>query len=306
MISVAYFPTFKRKFYFSNSLNGKLLLKQFYQPYGILTGLFCIFWDKLPFLTKLFTTTANKLPLHINTLHTILGWNNIDFVLSGGAGIEKKITGLCINKETGEKVFFKYGSSDCAVQLIKNEIKILNSTSLPIIPKLLYNGVEINKNIWFVTETFEGIKYTKTKVTQAILNLLIQINKADNFKNEKDNNQLILVFSHGDFCPWNLVLDTTNAIKVIDWEMAGEYPLGYDLFTFIFQSSFLLTPKKTSSALINENINWINQYFSHFGVQDYTPYLKEFTHIKLAKEKLKKSLDLIEGYQNLKTTVGIL
>ena len=299
MRSIAYFPTFKRKYYFSNSFNGKLLLKQFYQPYGFLTSLFCLFWDRAPFVDRVFTTSIVNLPININTIQSILGWKNIDFVLCGGAGTEKKITGLCINKDTDEKVFFKYGSSNRAVQLIKNEINILNSLSLPIIPSLLYSGKETNQDVWFITESFEGIKYNKIKVSSNIFSLILQINKAEFLKKKSSHCQLIYVFSHGDFCPWNLVINLENNIKVIDWEMAGWYPLGFDLFTFIFQSSFLLSPNKKPVMLIKENLSWFNQYFSSYGVDNYLPYLKEFSFIKFKMEHSKNNVELIQAYKNL-------
>lgn len=306
MKSVSYFPTFERKFYFSNSINGKLLLKQFYQPYSFLTSTFCLLWYRLPFLTKIFTTTIDNLPLHINTMQSILGWENIDFVLSGGAGFEKKITGFCINIDTRQKVFFKYGSTACAIELVKNEIKVLSSLSLPFAPKLLYNGIELNKNSWFVTETFDGVKYNKKKVSEAILDLLLSINKEVYSLGENVDRELVYMFSHGDFCPWNLVINKKNIIKVIDWEMAGIYPLGYDLFTFVFQTSFLLSPNKKSAILIKENTKWFIQYFNHHGVNDYLPYLKEFTQIKLKREQFKKNYVLLENYQNLNKTLDTL
>ena len=35
--------------------------------------------------------------------------------------------------------------------------------------------------------------------------------------------------------------------------MAGNYTLGYDLFTFIFQTKFLLEPQKIITDILNEN-----------------------------------------------------
>ena len=305
MKTVAYFPTFKRKFFFSKSKKGKILLKQFYQPYNFFTSLFCLICEFTPFLSNLFSTEIKNLPLGFNTIQNILGWQHIDFVLSGGAGSERKLTGLFVNGITGEKVFFKYATSALARKLLQNEVNILSTLSLPTFPILLNNGTQINKDVWFVSSVFEGCKYNNAIMTKGIIELILQINKVPYPICENVNKELTHAFSHGDFCPWNLVINQKSEIKIIDWEMAGPYLLGYDLFTFIFQSSFLLSPKKNPAVLMHENIYWFTYYFNAKQIKDYRPYLLAFALLKLKKETIKNNKILIRNYQKLIKSIPI-
>lgn len=305
MKTVAYFPTFKRKFFFSQSKQGKILLKQFYQPYSFFTSLFCLIWEFTPFLSSLFSTEIENLPLNFNTIQAILGWQNIDFVLSGGAGSERKLTGLFVNAVTGEKVFFKYATSVLAIKLLQNEVNILSTLSLPTFPILLNNGIQINKDEWFVSSVFEGCKYKNAIMTRGIIELILQINKVPSTLCENSNKELTYAFSHGDFCPWNLVINQKSEIKIIDWEMAGPNLLGYDLFSFIFQSSFLLSPYKNPAILLHENINWFTYYFNAKQILDYRPYLLAFARLKLKKEIIKNNKVLIRNYQKLIKLISV-
>ena len=92
--------------------------------------------------------------------------------------------------------------------------------------------------------------------------------------NTKANN-LKTALSHGDFCPWNM-LEYDGKIRLIDWELAAERPLGHDLFTYIVQTSLLLTPECNLKEAIKSNEDIISEYFSSFGIENYKPYLKVF------------------------------
>jgi hypothetical protein len=107
--------------------------------------------------------------------------------------------------------------------------------------------------------------------------------------------------SHGDFCPWNF-LKHEDILSLIDWEMAAIRPLGYDLFTYIFQPTFLFSTVHGNNLLkiLDENISFVKMYFSAFGIESFLPYLRNFVHIKIDYEREKdNSISLIEQYNNL-------
>ena len=58
---------------------------------------------------------------------------------------------------------------------------------------------------------------------------------------------------------------------VFDWEMAGNYTLGYDLFTYIFQTCFLLEPDVPIKDTILKNNIAIENYFSRFNLKNWKP-----------------------------------
>ena len=107
-----------------------------------------------------------------------------------------------------------------------------------------------------------------------------------------------MVLSHGDFCPWNMLVKD-NKLRLIDWEMAMDRVLGYDLFTFIFQTSFLLSTEIHVEKIFTDNSERIIQYFEHFKIYDFLPYLKCFSKCKIEIEILKKNQILVLKYTEL-------
>ena len=95
------------------------------------------------------------------------------------------------------------------------------------------------------------------------------------------------------------MIDTNGNIKVYDWEMAGFYPLGYDLFTYIFQVEFLLNKKYRFKKLLEYNNDNINNYFNFFNVADWKPYLSAFIKLKIEFESIKKNQKLLPFYNKL-------
>ncbi|MDW3646316.1 MAG: phosphotransferase [Bacteroidia bacterium] len=57
---------------------------------------------------------------------------------------------------------------------------------------------------------------------------------------EKQAFMLKTAFGHGDFCPWNTAVKGAK-LQVLDWELAGDYPMLYDLFHFVVQHEILNT-----------------------------------------------------------------
>jgi len=120
--------------------------------------------------------------------------------------------------------------------------------------------------------------------------------------NRKYDSNLLSCFAHGDFCPWNMLIDE-GMIELFDWELAGQYPLGYDLFTYIYQFEFLVKEKMRFDFLLNENLDIINRYFNYFEIFDWMPYLLEFSMLKYKLEYEKNNNVLMTPYLNLKNFI---
>jgi len=85
--------------------------------------------------------------------------------------------------------------------------------------------------------------------------------------------------------------------------MAGTYPLGYDLFTFVFQTAFLLGPQKSTTKLIEENKALIKHYFKALGIKNWQTYLSAFSTIKIELESCKGNQSLLSPYKTFKKDV---
>ena len=86
--------------------------------------------------------------------------------------------------------------------------------------------------------------------------------------------------------------------------MAALNPLGYDLFTFIFQTNFLLNPNKKIKTIIAKNKQYINMYFTAFQINDWKKYLIKFANTKVTEEKQKSDSLLLSKYQKLFSYYG--
>lgn len=98
-------------------------------------------------------------------------------------------------------------------------------------------------------------------------------------KAEENINRLPIVLSHGDFNPYNIFPN-----GVIDWERAGEAPLGYDITTNISQFLFFpISGDFEHIASYNFSIAQIDKYFIEMdrisvskGFPKISQYLNDF------------------------------
>lgn len=112
------------------------------------------------------------------------------------------------------------------------------------------------------------------------------------------DNDLRTCLSHGDFCPWNILVNG-DRWNLIDWEVAAERPLGFDLFTYICQVTALFEPHKPLTQAIEENRRFINRYFVNLSVSDWEKYFCWFIKEKVRYEMSKGDSDLLRKYKEL-------
>jgi tRNA A-37 threonylcarbamoyl transferase component Bud32 len=215
----------------------------------------------------------------------------------GSPGEEQKISILGYDNQSRQPFFAKFSQKPEAMELSRNEINILKQLSgSGFTPALLAEHIT-DEYVYFKTEYIKGERLESITLTKDITALSIRLSRL-NLTNNMDTG-LLNSMSHGDFCPWNF-LEHEGILRLIDWEMATIRPLGYDLFTYIFQPAFLLFPKESIESIIKKNTIWIDSYVGSFDIKNWTDYLIVFADTKLTCETRKNNIKLISHYQRLK------
>lgn len=298
-----YFNPFSKQYYFPEGFGEYPIFQAFYQPYKVTAKLMWRIWLNTPLLRSIFLNNQpeNILPLkHINEYimsDSILAFN------FGTKGIEQKISVLGVDKQTKETFFIKYATSEVARRNVYNEGLVLEQLkNLPFVPKIELN-VSSNEGYSLIkTSVMHGDKMILQKLDEAKLEILFVISDQSVKSNRKYDNNLKSSFAHGDFCAWNMLIDK-GEIKIFDWEMGGQYPLGYDLFTYIFQYEFLINESMQFELIIKNNFDLIHKYFDKFNIVDWIFYLKEFAKLKREIESEKNNNDLKKHYLQLEKFV---
>lgn len=267
------FKTFRTSYLFPRLDDSRSFLYQLYTPYGTMSK---VYWWL--FRNVFIVRWINKVSL-IDTAFPytkIMGLVPKGCVVSfnmGTPGDEQKISMLG-EDYGGNRFFAKYSQKPRAIELSKNEIDILGDLDgTGLVPELY--DYQIGEDFcFFRTSYIEGKNNSSLQLNESIVDLAIKISKT-HLHQDNDNDRLMTGLSHGDFTPWNMLIQE-GQIRMIDWEMANERTLGYDLFTFLFQVRRLFATRKTKDEVVYENQVYLNRYFSSFGIRDWSPYLDSF------------------------------
>lgn len=224
----------------------------------------------------------------------LLGENSVFGVNLGTPSQDQKKSVLGYNSKEG-RFFAKFARLDKAKKLCENEIyvyKTLSSTEL--VPRILDFKVKPDF-VYLKTEYVEGNHIHGQVSNAAVLEILAKLRT---FHYNENTNEIDLktCFSHGDFCPWNM-LECNGNLKIIDWEMANERPLGHDLFTFIFQTTFLIQRELSFADILEKNRSLIVSYFDGNNINDWTLYFKNFAQLKVDEFSQKNDSYLIDRYR---------
>lgn len=296
-----YFNPFNKQYYFPKNFGRYPFLLSFYQPYTLNGRILWTIWLTFPLIKYFFSTTKAEKILPINQLQQHLPANSIIAFNRGTRGEEQKTTILGFNPQTKKEFFIKYAESPMAQANVKNEGIILSQLKhLDFVPQLQLQVSE--KGYTFIqTNTLKGERLSnQTLENNELIQVLIQIGKQKVATDRTYSTVLETCFAHGDFCPWNM-MKTRGKLKVFDWEMAGIYPVGYDLFTYLFQTSFLLTPNVNIETILKQQEELITKVFMAFEIEYWQPYLLSFANVKFELEAKKKDKKLVAFYQNLKS-----
>lgn len=295
------FKTFTTSYYFPKLKTYQQYMYGLYSSYGgILSKIYWSFFKKSAFIRSLTSLTQDQLPLPFQQIKESLGFNTLLAFNMGSPGIEQKISILGYDNELKQPFFAKFSQKEAAKALTINEIKIyqlLDNTRLT--PKLLHYQIT-DEYVCLKAEYIQGERPKNRQLNQQIVDLCLKLKDYHIENKNKDNLKYSL--SHGDFCPWNMLV-SNGYISLIDWELAKERPLGYDLFTFICQVSNLFEPEKNLLRTIDQNISFIQCYFKQCDIPDYLPYLKAFAQEKAEYEKAKNNIRLYNKYHQLEQSL---
>ena len=295
-MTYCYIHPHKPQYFFPLDFNAHEVFKSFYQPYTLFGQISWFLLRNIALYQKIFSKQNIEPYIPEKRIRKISGNQPLMVFNRGTLGREQKITGL--GWEAEAYFFIKYAESTLAQYNVKNEHYILSQLNhLTFVPKVLdFHESEVSTLL--KTDVLKGSRITNATLDGTILNCLICLADINIAPLKTYESTVKSVFAHGDFCPWNLMRDGKE-ILVYDWEMAGIYPLGYDLFTFIFQTHFLLHPKKSVGQIVVENDKAIVYYFSKFNIENWQPFLKAFTELKVSLEKEKNKEVLLQQYQTL-------
>ena len=295
-----YFNPFSKQYYFPVGFRNYPIFTTFYQPYKASAKLMWKIWQTSSIFRKLFSTNKPEKFLPIEHIRKYVTPCSILSFNLGTKGIEQKISVLGVERTTNAAFYIKYATSDIACRNVCNEGVVLQQLShLSFVPKLQLNVHKENQFTLIKTTVLKGDKMKHQRIDQQMLTILFTLSRQKITSNRNYSSEIRSCFSHGDFCPWNMLIND-GKIELFDWELAGEYPLGYDLFMYIFQFEFLVNEMKRFDLMLNQNADAIQQYFKHFEIDNWIPYLQEFSMLKYKLESEKRNSDLIEPYLKLK------
>ena len=291
------FKTFRTTYYFPEITKETSFLYGLYNPYG--NAIIRIYW-KLFKSSRIFRTLTS---IHIEKLQDpsvrkllkLCPKNSLISINMGTPGIEQKVSILGFLPDKKESFFAKYAEKEKAKMLAKNEIKILRElVETRLAPKLIYS-VEEEDFIYFVTSRVNGLPHKKRSVTNSVIALAVSISKL----NLTNDGSVKKSLSHGDFCPWNMLVEN-GKLRLIDWEMAAIRPLGYDLFLYILHSNLMMgCTGKYVAKLVLENQLSVHVYFKSFNIEDYSPYLKFFILDRIQIEYDKGNIKMVDKYKQI-------
>ena len=285
------FRTYTTSYYFPETIKEARFLYGLYSPFGgILSRIYWYLFKNIKIVRCLSVVDTDDVCFPYRKIMDVDGTNSVLSFNMGSPGVEQKISILGWNKRNESSFFAKFSQKPRAIELTKNEIavyKLLSETKL--VPSLLKEEVG-NDYAFIKTEYIRGKRPKSLYLTNDIMLLSLNLKDYHLTSNHTNKNGLKVALSHGDFCPWNM-LECDGKIRLVDWELAADRTLGYDIFTYIVQTSLLLCPNKNLKDAIKEHENIVKRYFHLLDVENYQPYLYEFIRERSEYERSKGNDD---------------
>lgn len=299
MMKLYRFKTFTTSYYFPHLDSSLQYMYGLYSPYGgRLSKIYWWLFRHSSFVRSLTSVNEKDLEFPYSKIKVTDGNDTLMSFNMGSPGVEQKISILGYDKTLDIPFFAKFSQKPRAMALTRNEVlvyRLLDGTGLT--PRLL-KSVDTEDYVYLKAEYINGIRPKSRNITHEILHLCLPLASRHLTEQRTDANGLKMGLSHGDFCPWN-VLVSNDQIRLIDWELAADRTLGYDLFTYICQVAILFEPEKQLLLAIDDNMRYVKEYFSSVGITDYKPYLKAFAMQKWEYEEGKGNTRLSEKYKEL-------
>lgn len=295
------FSTFTTAYYFPEIEDpDTTFLYGLYSPYG--GKLSRWYWRlfKQSHLVRLLTSVSdNRLPFPYKQIRDLTGEEAMLSFNMGSPGKEQKISMLGYVPQTKQKFFAKYAQKPDAMRLSRHEIEVLRLLNdSKLVPQLLDSKIA-NDYVYLQTECVQGRRPYDTLLNNNVVDLLITLSSFHYPDSSTQTTDLCTCLSHGDFCPWNMLMQSDNSLRMIDWEMADERILGYDLFTWLLNVAGLVSGEIPLYHIIEKNRKYIMSYFNALQIGDYTPYLKCYLELQVVNLQQQNKLHLLKRYHEL-------
>lgn len=293
------FHTFRTDYYFPSPVKGGAFLFGLYHPYNqnpIRLAAIRLYWwlfRHCSLVRRRFAVENADDEFSYTQIMRLCPKGSVVSFNMGTPGPEQKISMLGM-KPNGTHFFAKYSTKPAAMALSRNEIKVLKELKGKGLAPELKESVDSESFVFFITSCVDGVNPKNVALDNNILSLTECISSI----NVKSGN-LVTCLSHGDFTPWNIIIDGDGEYRLIDWEMAAERELGYDLFTYITHVGALLSPDTAMMQMIEDNKLYVDRYFANFGINDWMPYLKAYGKRRIEYETSKGNIKQAEKYECL-------
>ena len=293
------FKTFTTSYYFPELTKDLQYMYGLYSAYGgKLSKIYWALFRKCKWIRRLTTVNEKNVDFPYATIKELTGNNSTLSFNMGSPGIEQKISILGNDSCKQEPFFAKFAQKEAAKRLSRNEIHILRKLADTGLAPALMDYKITDEYVFLKTECIKGKRPKSMLLTQEIVEICICLSKLHLTGKTTDEKGLSLSLSHGDFCPWNFLEDNNKNLRLIDWEMAEDRPLGYDLFTYIFHTAFLFNNFDYLKTY-NDNRELIEYYFNAVNTDNARSYLKAFAKTKSHYECQKDNTDLAHHYAAL-------
>jgi hypothetical protein len=291
-----YIHPFKPQYFFPKGFKKHEVFTSFFKPYSHIGRISWSLFRNLGLYRVCFGKINIEDFIPEKEIRKIIGVEPLMTFNTGTPGPEQKITGLGWDKNN--YFFIKYAKSPLAVKNVVNEHHILRQLSgLDFVPQI-QSFHQDEEQVLLKTDVLMGSRLGNVPLSETILNCLYTLAEFSIISENKPTSLVKTVFAHGDFCPWNM-MEQNGRILLFDWEMGENYPLGYDVFTYLFQTKFLLEPDESIETILSENKEIIGQYFNHFKISNWNKYLMAFSKVKVALEKKKGIKGMLSQYKIL-------
>lgn len=293
------FKTFTTSYYFPSLKKSQQYMYGLYSAYGgWLSKAYWWLFRHCCVVRALTSTDEKQLDFPYKEIKAADGGNTLMAFNMGSPGVEQKISILGYDNEKQMPFFAKFSQKPQAMLLTRNEVRVykaLDGTGLT--PRLL--GVEDTaKHVYLKAEYIQGKRPKERTLTDEVLRLSMALKNYHLTEQRENAEGLQMSLSHGDFCPWNVLVDNDHW-RLIDWECAADRTLGYDLLTYICQVSILFEPECSLRQVVAENKEALQRYFADCGITDYKPYIRSFAEQKWKYEEGKSNTKMAVKYKEL-------
>lgn len=272
------FKTFRTSYYFPDLEDNERFLYGLYHPFGSVKAKIAWYlFRRFRAVRYVFRTDPEKMPFAAGIAGVAPAGSRLSFC-EGTPGKGQKVSVLGLMPD-GTRFHGKYSTSDYARSLTRNESRILDFLSAEGLAPALLSFNEGEGYTWLCQSFVPGVPPSLDLCSDAsfrplVVSLAIRISELHAHP-EADFGALRTGLSHGDFCQYNMLV-SDGVLRLIDWEMAAERPLGYDLFKLIYQTARLFGDMRPMEELCRVNEYMLRPYFDRFGISDYSDYLEWF------------------------------